>query len=507
MHLTKQKEHICLITPPSPFLLDERVFLHLGVLKVAAVLEQRGHKVDFIDLSGITNFLDVIDNYIDINKNIENLVFGVTATTPQIPHAVQICKMIKSKKDLKVILGGPHCTLMNTASKREKKKGLHLSSRATSDIDRLSEIFDVIVCGDGEYAIFDALEIDKGLVDADNRRSPMFLKNKDFSELPLPARHLVDLSTYNYTIEGENATSLIAQLGCPFKCTFCSGRNSPFLRSIRQRSSESILKEIEHLHKTYDYKGFMFYDDELNVNKDLVNLLNMITDYQEKNDVEFMLRGFVKAELFNEEQAEAMYRSGFRWLLTGFESGDKRILHNIRKNATLEDNTKCVEIAKKYGLKVKALMSIGHAGESHESIENTKNWLLQVEPEEFDCTIITTYPGSPYFDDAIQEGQHYVYTDPKNGDKLYQASLDYLTELDYYKGDPEDGYVSYVWTQNISAEDIVKERGKLEAEVREKLNIPFYAARPGLVYEHSMGMGNVKISDHILRNNYETKGE
>ena len=101
-----------------------------------------------------------------------------------------------------------------------------------------------------------------------------------------------------------------------------------------------------------------------------------IIDYQEKNGVEFHLRGFVKAELFNDEQARAMRRAGFRWLLTGFESGDDRILTNIRKNATRDDNTRCIETAKKNGLKVKALMSVGHAGESHESIENTKKWLL-----------------------------------------------------------------------------------------------------------------------------------
>ena len=32
---------VCLIIPPSIFLLDERVFMTLGILKVAAVLEQR----------------------------------------------------------------------------------------------------------------------------------------------------------------------------------------------------------------------------------------------------------------------------------------------------------------------------------------------------------------------------------------------------------------------------------------------------------------------------------
>ena len=82
--------------------------------------------------------------------------------------------------------------------------------------------------------------------------------------------------------------------------------------------------------------GFMFYDDELNVNKKMmVNLMNEVANLQERLGVDFRLRGFVKAELFNEEQAEAMHRAGFRWLLTGFESGDETILKAI-KNAENE---------------------------------------------------------------------------------------------------------------------------------------------------------------------------
>ena len=488
---------ICLITPPSPFLLDERVFMHIGILKVASSLEQKGHKVEFLDLSGIDNYLDVVKDYCT-KTDID--VFGLTASTPQIPFSVQIAAVIKEvSPNCKLILGGPHVTLMHTASKREIKKGLEKSDRATKDVESLKNIFDVLVCGDGEFAIFDALEVENGVIDADDKKSALFLNNNQFSSLPLPARHLVDVDTYKYTIEGKKSVSLIAQLGCPFQCTFCSGRNSPFLRKIRQRDSNSIVEEMRHLYHQYGYTGFMFYDDELNVNKSLIQLLNKITDLQYEVGEEFRLRGFVKAELFNDQQAEAMYRAGFRWLLTGFESGDERVLRNIRKMATRDDNTRAVEIAKKHNLKVKALMSIGHAGESHKTIENTKNWLLEVEPEEFDCTIITTYPGSPYFDDAIKDGNHYTYTSKITGDKLYQASIDYLSELDYYKGDPNGGYVSYVWTDHISALDLVKERDKLESEVRGKLNIPFYDARPAAKYEHSMGMGNLNIPDFILR--------
>lgn len=487
---------ICLITPPSPFLLDERVFMHIGILKVAAVLEQEGHKVDFLDLSGIDNYLDVLDDYLSMDNSAT--VVGVTATTPQVPYAVKIANHISGKVE-KTILGGPHVTLMHAASKREKKKNLVGSDRATKDVQKLSEAFDVLVCGDGELAIFNALEIEKGIVDADDKDSNLFLDNKILTDMPFPARHLVDVDSYKYLIEGEKSISLIAQLGCPFQCTFCSGRNSPFLRKIRTRTTQSVVDEIEHLYLTYNMKGFMLYDDELNVNKEMVHLMREIIKLQKKHNTEFMLRGFIKAELFNQEQAEVMREAGFRWLLTGFESGDERILRNIKKRATRDDNTRCVELGRNAGLKVKALMSIGHAGESVETIENTKNWLLETKPDDFDCTIITTYPGSPYFDDAVYNGSHYTYTDRKTGDRLHQAQLDYCVDQDYYKGDPDGGYVSYVWTDYISAKDLVTEREKLEREVREKLNIPFNPSRPGITHEHSMGMGNANIADYILR--------
>lgn len=490
------KEKICLITPPSPFLLDERVFMNIGILKIAAVLENSGYTVDFIDLSGISNYMDVLEDYLNNKSDIS--IFGVTATTPQVPFAVEIATLL-NKYSKKTILGGPHVSLMHSAAKREKENNFVESDRATKNIEKLLSHFDVLVCGDGEISIFEAIKIDKGIIDADIRTSSLFLSNEQFTNFPLPARHLVDVESYKYSIEGKKSVSLIAQLGCPFFCTFCSGRNSPFLRKIRLREVQSVIDEIEFLYLKYGFTGFMFYDDELNVNKNMIPMLNKICDLQKKHNVEFNLRGFIKAELFTEEQAETMYKAGFRWILTGFESGDERILSNIKKRATIEDNTRCVQIAKKYGLKVKALMSIGHAGENKQTIENTKNWLLQTKPDEFDCTIITTYPGSPYFDEAIKENDYYVYTSDVSGDKLYQKNIDYLLEQDYYKGDPNGGYISYVWTEYLSPSDLVRGRDDLEQEVRQKLNIPFYEARPGIKYEHSMGQGNLNIPKHILR--------
>src|SRR5207248_11535569 len=144
--------------------------------------------------------------------------------------------------------------------------------------------------GDGEAAIFLALELAlsecPAFIDADEPKSSLFLTNASLTRLPFPARHLVDVGSYHYTIDGHRALSLIAQLGCPFECGFCGGRSSPMLRRIRTRSTENILVEMTELYQHYGITGFMFYDDELNVNREMVALMRGIREVQERLGVE-----------------------------------------------------------------------------------------------------------------------------------------------------------------------------------------------------------------------------
>src|SRR3989344_1300537 len=476
---------ICLIVPSSLFLLDDRVFMTLGILKVAAVLEQSGIAVDVLDLSGIANFEDVIRDYCSQNNV---TIFGITATTPQLPASTKILRVIReSMPSAKVILGGPHITLVNAARKREQQLGIN--GRAITAFDQLANDYDVLVAGDGEEAIFRAIQKDaRGLIDADDPKSILFLTNQQLTEQPFPARHLVDTSSYRYTIDGVPALSLIAQLGCPFECGFCGGRSSPMLRKVRTRSSQSVVGEMVHLFKTYGITGFMLYDDELNVNQKMLELMRLIARTQKELGAEWRLRGFIKAELFTQEQAEAMYEAGFRWILTGFESGSPKILTNINKKATREDNTRCVELARQAGLKVKALMSIGHPGETREKVEETMEWLLQAKPNDFDVTIITCYPGTPYYDEAVRHSEGvWVYTYPKTGDRLYQLDVDHAVVADYYKGDPDGGYRAYVYTESLSPDELVALRNQVEQRVRQELKIPFNPGAPAVLYEHSMG--------------------
>jgi anaerobic magnesium-protoporphyrin IX monomethyl ester cyclase len=488
---------ICLIIPPSLFLLDERVFMTLGILRVAAVLEKAGYPVEVLDLSGIENFTEAVEYHA---QHSQSQIFGLTATTPQMPAATRIAEMLrKVRPDARIILGGPHPTLVNAAYKKEAARGI--DGRATSAFKSLQGLFSVVVAGDGEEAIFTAIGPNPpALVDADEPKSPLFLNNQRLNELPFPARHLIDVDSYHYFIEGERALSMIAQLGCPFSCGFCGGRESPMLRRVRMRTTQNVVAELRHLYQSYKIRGFMLYDDELNVNPQMIELMQAIEDMQNELSVEFRLRGFIKAQLFTDEQAEAMRRAGFRWILTGFESGSPRILENINKRATREENSRCVEIARRHGLKVKALMSIGHPGESMETIQETKAWLLETKPEDFDITIITTYPGTPYYDQAVRHPSKkdvWIYTYQKTGDRLYSYEVDYMRVADYYKGDPNGGYKSFVYTDTFSPEQLVAARDQMERDVRAALNIPFNPSGAMTRFEHSMGQFG--LSPSILR--------
>lgn len=471
---------ITFIIPPSPFLADERVFMSLGILQVVAVVKNLGYDARVVDLSGIKNYLTVIEQVM-VSLPVPS-IFAITSTTPQFPAVCEITRKLRSVGH-RVILGGPHPTMVLSAHKRKL-------ARARRHAEAVLSSSDVVVAGDGQLTIDLAIRLAKEghsqVIDADDPKSGFFMSHQQFNDSPWPSRESIDVSSYHYEILGKSSSSIVGQLGCPMACNFCSGRNTPTFRRIRLRSAANVISEIEHLVTTYGFEGVMFYDDELNINTAFVSMMQALIDLQDKLGKSLAFRGFVKAELFTDAQAQLMAKAGFKTLLSGFESGSPRILENINKKATQDDNTRCLDRARKYGIHMKALMSLGHPGESEDTVSQTQDWLLKVKPDEFDLTIITELPGSPYFDKSVEITPGvWTYT-ADNGDTLHSYDIDYSTTMDYYKGIPGE-YISFVFTDALSPEKLVAARENMDAEVRSALNLPSVTSLPARSYDHSMG--------------------
>src|SRR3990167_6913144 len=207
---------ILMILPPSPFLLDDRVFVALGPLSVVAALENAGHDVCVEDLSG----LDDVSNR--LVKRIQDGwdCYLITGTTPQWPTVIELLTVIRQHDPGKrVVVGGPHATVMPESC----------------------SMFDCVVRGDGEEAIIQAIRSDAPhLIDASNvvKGELRYIR---------PARHLVDMNSYRYTLQGLKGTSAMFSTGCPYNCSFCCMRSIPTGRRVRVRDVDDVVREIEHL--------------------------------------------------------------------------------------------------------------------------------------------------------------------------------------------------------------------------------------------------------------------
>ena len=457
---------IPIIVPPAPYLTNPKALMPLGVLYVAGYVESKGDIPVVIDLAGTDDYIEYTIQHL---KGINDFKYiGISATSGQIYYVLKIVKEIRIQfPNVKIIGGGPHFTHTCIAHRRTP-------IRTQKFIDDFNNYFDVYVLGDGEKGFYEAMSTEKKVVDCTIPINPSYISSEELNELPFPARHLIDVKSYNYdfgcpTARSTNAISIMAQRGCPYSCRFCSSRVDKYSRLVRKSDPTKILSEVEHLYNVYGYTDFAFYDDELNVHPELNEFLDGFKDLQYKLGKEFRFRAFLKSNLVSKNQMKSLKDAGMIVAVIGGESGSDRIMKNINKKSTVEQNTQFVEYAHEYGVHAKCIMSIGHPGESEETLNQTYEWLDKVKLEDVNFTIISCLPSSFYYDNAtLREDGIWVYTAPETGDKLYSIDVDFHKKPNILNGNLDYGYEATVFTDHLTQEQLVEWHKKLELSFKKK---------------------------------------
>jgi anaerobic magnesium-protoporphyrin IX monomethyl ester cyclase len=136
--------------------------------------------------------------------------------------------------------------------------------------------FDYVLCGEAEESlvrlcrsILDAEEVPEldGMVKLDEcgrlvRSSQRLSKNLEWSELPLPARDLVDMELYRkawVNAHGYFSTNMVSSRGCPYKCNWCAKPISG--NKFHLRSAASVAEEMKLLKVSAGVQHIWFGDD------------------------------------------------------------------------------------------------------------------------------------------------------------------------------------------------------------------------------------------------------
>ena len=347
---------LLLMSLRSPYIDDEKIYPPLGILYLKSAVEQKGIEVDITDdydLSKPESFYPY--NWI-----------GLSVMTPQREEAMNVLNTIKKHYPWKkVIIGGPH------------------AKHYLSDV--MKQPFDFIVPHDGQRSLVKILTGKAERVEIDK------MNKTDWANQPRPDR-ISDkarefLSTYHYTLQGRKAGTILTATGCPEQCSFCEEA----MTAVRWSSIDNLKREMDDM-LSLGYKGAYLFDDLFAI---AMPTITPILKELKSRDLIFRCNG--QARYFTkwgEDFAKLLSENGCKEIAFGHETGSQKILDNIRKRTTTQQNYDSIKFAKKYGINVKSFILLGLPGEDWTSLRETERFIQTAGMDDFQCAIYYPYKGT-----------------------------------------------------------------------------------------------------------------
>ena len=237
--------------------------------------------------------------------------------------------------------------------------GFYVSLAYREILDDCQEI-DYIMRGEGERtiapfykALFDGTSIAgiKGITYKKNgemiTEKPDYIENLDEVEFPIR-----DMNNFKqFKDKNKIPFRVMSGRGCYGRCTFCSVIEHERPRCKLFRSSKNIVDEIEELVNKYDAKIINFADDIFfdGSQKSKDHIDEFVRLIKERG-INIQFDCHLRATDVNEEQLMKLKSVGLTTVWLGLESGCQRLLDEMHKNCTVEQNYKAIEILKKCGL-------------------------------------------------------------------------------------------------------------------------------------------------------------
>src|SRR5580698_6568550 len=226
------------------------------------------------------------------------------------------------------------------------------------------------------------------------------LENMD--ELPFVSPvYKRDLKIENYFIGylKHPYLSLYTGRGCKSRCTFCLWPQTVGGHRYRTRSVGHVVEEIAWAQKAFPLVKEFFFDDDTFT--DDLPRAEAIAKELRKLGVTWSCNA--KANV-PRESLKILREGGLRLLLVGYESGNQKILHNIKKGMRTDVARKFTKDCRELGVTIHGTFIMGLPGETKETIEETIRFANEINPHTIQVSLAAPYPGTVLFDQAIKNG-------------------------------------------------------------------------------------------------------
>lgn len=360
----------------------------------ATRLKEAGHEVSYMD-SVMQDFTEEVT--LEKIKALKPDVICVEPATPTIKYDIHLAGKIKALlPDTKIIFSGSHVTRF--PEEVLKSRAIDAIVRGEQDETTLK----LIEAIDKKSPLADVLGIAFTDSNEDVKITGPRPLIKDLDSLPFPDRELIPHEWYK---EGHVVrtpfTFVIASRGCPNKCTYCLWPNVFFEHSVRFRSIDNVLAEIDWLVEEYGIKEIFIDDGTFNVNrKRVIEFSKRLAEHGH----DLIWSCSCRVDCVDEEMLMWMKKSGCKLICYGPESASQETLDKIRKDIDISMAKKAMELTKKAGIIAHANFMFGFPWETKEDIENTIQFAIDIDPDTAQFSLVFPHPGSEMFDLAVNEG-------------------------------------------------------------------------------------------------------
>ncbi|MBM3216442.1 B12-binding domain-containing radical SAM protein [Candidatus Poribacteria bacterium] len=218
----------------------------------------------------------------------------------------------------------------------------------------------------------------------------------DLSQTPPPRYDLLDTERYNrLTVQTSR--------GCPRDCEFCAA--SKVFGRYRVKPVEQVMREIDAIQSVWDLPFIELADDNTFVNRDWAK---RFLHEMGKRDIHWFTETDVSVA-DDPELLDLLAESGCQQVLIGLESVSPGSFVNLDrgdwKRRRLDGYRRAIDAIQSRGVTVNGCFIVGLDGDTPDTFERIRDFVLDSNLLECQITVLTPFPGTRLYRRLQAEGR------------------------------------------------------------------------------------------------------
>jgi anaerobic magnesium-protoporphyrin IX monomethyl ester cyclase len=297
--------------------------------------------------------------------------------------------------------------------------GQHFTATAQDSLQQYPEI-DVIVREEGEQTFTELIKAQQAkanLMDIQGisyRSGDSIIHNssrpliENIEDLPFPGYHLIKANMLKYHFKvmgGDNKPYALIEgaRGCNHQCTFCTQWRH-WQACWRQKSAKRIADEMAYCYHEFGCKFIWLTDDNFGSGRRCAEIAEEIIAKHLPDDVSWFVQARVDDIIKNKDVLPRLRKSGLNWVLLGVENSNAQTLESFKKGIAPDDSKAAVRLLKENDIFAHAMMIIGNRKDTHQSIDQAKEFANELDPDLVMFGILTPFPGTEIYAEAERNG-------------------------------------------------------------------------------------------------------